>query len=153
MAIQVAQLTIDAAKVLAAAADTDSAGASTAKRTKRRARARIQSNKADAERARAKALLYLEQSKALTIEFPDVVKNCPEAPQFCKTVDRTDTIEQLRGLFVVARNQAQRTIARAYFRQTGQTNRKDALVRKAKELEAKGLANLDKLPRTETVCK
>ncbi len=153
LALEIAQLTVEAANVLASVDDEEASGVARAKGSRRTGRARTKGNSTDAERAKAKAQSYVDQSKALTIEFPSVVKNCPEAPQFCSTVDRGRTIEQLRALFVVARNQAQRTIARAYFRQTGSTNRKDAMVRKAKELEAKGLANLDKLPRTETVCK
>lgn len=153
LAIQIAQLTTEAANVLASVDDGGTSSVRGTRGSLRTRKARAKGNSTDAERAKAKAQSYVEQSKALTIEFPDVVKNCPEAPQFCSTVDRGQTIDQLKALFVVARNQAQRTIARAYFRQTGSTSRKDALVRKAKELEAKGLANLEKLPRTETVCK
>lgn len=152
IAVQIAQLTIDAAELLASA---DSAGASAAsgKKRRRRNQATVARDRADAERAEAKAQSYVTQSKALTIQFPDVVKNCPEAPQYCETVDRGPVIAQLRALYAEARNTAQRTMARAYFRQTGSTNRRDALVRKAKQLEAQGAAELDKLPRTETVCK
>ncbi len=152
IAVQIAQLTIDAAEVLASA---DDAGASASKGKRRRARSQavVARDRADAERAKAKAQSYVTQSKALTIQFPDVVKNCPEAPQYCETVDRGPVIAQLRALYAEARNTAQRTMARAYFKQTGSTNRRDALVRKAKQLEAQGGAELDKLPRTETVCK
>ena len=152
IAVQIAQLTIDAAELLASA---DSAGASAAsgKKRRRRNQATVARDRADAERAEAKAQSYVTQSKALTIQFPDVVKNCPEAPQYCETVDRGPVIAQLRALYAEARNTAQRTMARAYFRQTGSTNRRDSLVRKAKQLEAQGAAELDKLPRTETVCK
>lgn len=155
LALQISQLTIDAANVLAAAAGDNASGAAagSARASKRRRAAQIAAAAVDAERAKAKANSYLQQSNALTIQFPDVVKNCPEAPQYCETVDRGPTIDQLRALFVVARNQAQRTIARAYYRQTGATNRKDQLVAQAKALEAQGIADLNQLPRTETVCK
>ena len=134
--VQLANLTKEAADVLEAASEEDSGSAA-----------------ADAQRARAKADGFVAASNRLTIQFPDVIKNCPEAPLYCETVDRTETIARLKGLIASARNQAQRTIARAYFRKTGSTNRRDALVRKAKELERKGLDNLNKLPTTETVCK
>lgn len=155
LALQIAQLTIDAANVLAAAAGENASGsaAGSTRVSKRRRAAQIAAAAVDAERAKAKALSYLQQSNSLTIQFPDVIKNCPEAPQYCETVDRGPTIDQLRALFVVARNQAQRTIARAYYRQTGATNRKDQLVAQAKALEAQGIADLNQLPRTETVCK
>ncbi len=153
IALELAQLTIDAADVLAAADDSSASGASKRRASRRRFSAAAAKNRADAERAKAKAQGYVTQSKALTIQFPDVVKNCPEAPLFCETVDRGPVIAQLRNLYAEARNTAQRTMARAYFRQTGATNRRDALVRKAKQLEAQGSADLDKLPRTETVCK
>lgn len=136
VAVQLANLTKEAADVLEAAAQGDD-----------------RDTAADADRARGKADGFVAASKRLTIQFPNVVKNCPDAPLYCETVDRTDTIAQLRGLFASARNQAQRVIARAYFRKTGSTNRRDALVRKAKELERQGLDNLAELPATETVCK
>ena len=153
LAVELAQLTIDAANILAAAAPEEAMSRGDDRRSRRRRRAQAQADRTDAERAKAKARSYVDQSKALTIEFPDVIKNCPAAPQYCETVDRGETIDQLRALFVVSRNQAQRTIARAYFRETGATNRKDQLVKKAKQLETQGLANLNQLPRTETVCK
>lgn len=152
LAVQIADLTIDAAGVLASVPEVGAAAANT-KAQRRRRRASAAKNRVDAERAKAKAQSYVAQSKALTIQFPDVIKNCPEAPQFCETVDRGPTIDQLRVLFAEARNTAQRTMARAYFKQTGATNRRDALVRQAKQLEMQGIADLDKLPRTETVCK
>lgn len=136
VAVQLANLTKDAADVLEAAAQEDG-----------------KDDSADAARARSKADAFVAASTRLTIQFPDVIKNCPDAPLVCETVDRADTIAQLRTLFVGARNHAQRVIARAYFRRTGSTNRRDALVRKAKDLERQGLDNLADLPVTETVCK
>lgn len=152
LAVQIAEVTKEAADVLANVDDGSGKPNVTSRRTRRRALEQARSS-VDAERARAKADSYVAQSKALTIEFPDVVKNCPEAPLYCETVDRGATIDQLRALFAEARNTATRVIARAYYRQTGSTNRRDALVRRAKNLEQRGLSRLSDLPRTETVCK
>jgi len=149
IAVALADITREAADVLASAAGTETSS----RVARRQAAALAERASLDADRARAKADAYVVESRALTIQFPDVVKNCPEAPAVCSTIDRGPTIDRLRSLYIQARNTAQRTVARAYFRQTGATNRKDALVRQAKELERQGLANLDQLPRTETVCK
>ena len=45
----------------------------------------------DAQRARKKAAEYERIAKALTIQFPAMVKTGPEAPQFCATIDRQGT--------------------------------------------------------------
>lgn len=110
-------------------------------------------NRTDAERAKKKAAEYEALAKSLTIQFPAVVKTCPQAPQYCETVDRQYAIESLKGLYANQRNSIQRTIARAYFRNTGTTKRGDSLVKQAKDLEQQGLAALAKLPRFETQCK
>jgi hypothetical protein len=110
-------------------------------------------NRTDAERAKKKAAEYEALAKSLTIQFPQVIKTCPEAPQYCETVDRQYAIETLKGLYANQRNSIQRTIARAYFRNTGATKRGDSLVKQAKDLEQQGLAALAKLPRFETQCK
>jgi hypothetical protein len=150
--VQLANLTKEAAAILAAAPDRAPSTQDATPGGERRAnfleRARV-----DAERARARADGYVAQAQVLTIQFPDVVKNCPEAPLYCATVDRGRTIDELRALFSAARNTAQRTIARAYFLSTGSTNRGDALVAQARELERRGLEDLAVLPRTETECR
>lgn len=150
--VQLANLTKEAAAILAAAPDrapsTQDATAGGERRVTLLERARV-----DAERARARADEYVAQAQILTIQFPDVVKNCPDAPLYCSTVNRGPTIDALRALFSAARNTAQRTIARAYFLSTGTTNRRDALVARARELERRGLEDLDVLPRTETECR
>jgi len=110
-------------------------------------------NERDAQRARKKAEEYERIAKALTIQFPAVVKTCPEAPQLCATVDRQGTIEALRGLYANQRNTVTRVMARVLFRSTGETARRQKFVREAKALEAKGLAQLGKLPRFATECK
>lgn len=153
IAIQLAKITKDAADILAAAGDSSQLQGTARKASRRRAAAADARNRVDAERAKAKADEYVRLSRQLSLQFPDVVKNCPDAPLYCSTVDRGESIDQLKALYAVARNHAQRTIARAYFVQTGSTNRKDKLVKKAKELERRGIAKLDLLPRTETVCK
>lgn len=107
----------------------------------------------DAERARQSAAEYEQEAMTLTLEFPAVIKNCPEAPLFCETVDRGQTIEALKGLYAQERNTVKRVQSRAYFRKTGKTNRNDALIKKAIALEQQGLAELAKLPRFATECK
>ena len=155
LAVQIAALTKQAAAILASAEATvakTSTVSSKNKRTRTQVRIAASADRVDAERANAKATEYVTQSQELTIQIPDVIKNCPEAPQFCQTVDNGPTIDALRNLFAQARNTAQRTIARAYFRNTGATNRKDRLVAQAKSLESQGLAQLDLIPRTSTEC-
>ena len=155
LAVQIAALTKQAAAILASAEATvakTSTVSSKKKRTRTQVRIAASADRVDAERANAKATEYVTQSQELTIQIPDVIKNCPEAPQFCQTVDNGPTIDALRNLFAQARNTAQRTIARAYFRNTGATNRKDSLVAQAKSLESQGLAQLDLIPRTSTEC-
>lgn len=110
-------------------------------------------DKRDAERASRKAAEYERTAKALTIQFPAVVKTCPEAPAFCATVDRQGTIDALRGLYANQRNSVIRTMARALFRSTGATTRRQKFVKEAKALEQKGLDQLAKLPRFATECK
>jgi hypothetical protein len=107
----------------------------------------------DAERAREAAAGYVQTAQSLTLQFPAVIKNCPEAPQFCSTVDRGPTIESLKGLYATARNTVKRVVSRAYFRKNSSTNRKDPLIKKALSLEKQGLAELAKLPRFATECK
>ena len=155
LAVQIADITKQAAAILSSAEATVAKTSKVSSKKKARTQARIAANndRVDAERATAKANGYVTQSQELTIQIPDVVKSCPEAPQFCQTVDNGPTIDALRNLFAQARNTAQRTIARAYFRNTGATNRKDSLVAQAKSLESQGLAQLDQIPRTSTECK
>ena len=107
----------------------------------------------DAERAKRKATQYEGLAKSLTIQFPQVVKTCPEAPAFCATVDRQGTIDALRGLYANQRNSVMRIVARTFWRQTNGTKRDDGLVKQAKTLEQQGLTELGKLPRFETQCK
>ena len=154
LAVQIADITKQAAAILSSAEATvaKTSKVSSQKRIRTQARIAASADRVDAERATAKANGYVTQSQELTIQIPDVIKNCPEAPQFCQTVDNGPTIDALRNLFAQARNTAQRTIARAYFRNTGATNRKDSLVAQAKSLEKQGLAQLDQIPRTSTEC-
>lgn len=143
IAQQLSDVMTRAANVLASAkASSSKDGATKAARSR-----------TDAERAKKKAADYEAFAKTLTIQFPQVVKTCPQAPQYCETVDRQYAIETLKGLYANQRNSIQRTIARAYFRNTGSTKRGDSLVKQAKDLEQQGLAALAKLPRFETQCK
>lgn len=107
----------------------------------------------DADRAKRKAAQYQTLAKTLSIQFPEVVKTCPEAPAYCVTVDRQGTIDALRGLYANQRNSVMRIVARTFWRQTSSTKRDDGLVKQAKTLEQQGLTELGKLPRFETQCK
>ena len=107
----------------------------------------------DAVRSNKKAAEYERIAKALVIQYPSVVKVCPEAPQFCVAVDRQGTIDALRGLYANQRNSVVRVMARVLFRSTGNTSRRQKLVKEARALEQKGLDQLGKLPRFATECK
>ena len=110
-------------------------------------------DRTDAGRARKKATYYEGLAKSLTIQFPAVIKTCPEAPAFCSTVDRLGTIETLKGLYANQRNTVMRVIARVQFRSGTTPTRRQKLIVQAKELEQQGLAELAKLPRFSTECK
>ena len=110
-------------------------------------------NRSDAARAKRKAARYEALANSLTIQFPAVVRTCPQAPAYCVTVDRQPTIDALRGLYANQRNSTIRTMARAYWRNVGRTKRNDSIVKQAKALEQEGLQNLGKLPRFATECK
>jgi hypothetical protein len=143
IAQQLSDVMTRAANVLASAKATNGKNVSAA----------VKRNRTDAERAKKKADDYSALAKTLTIQFPQVIKTCPQAPAYCETVDRQYAIESLKGLYANQRNSTQRTIARAYFRNTGKTSRSDSLVKQAKDLEQQGLAALAQLPRFATECK
>lgn len=111
-------------------------------------------DKVDFRRAKKKAAEYVASARALTIQIPEVTKTCPDAPQLCVTVDRGPVISQLSGLYAVQRNSVRRTIARAYWRNTGSTGSRTRkrLVRKAVALEKRGNAALAELPRFAEDC-
>jgi hypothetical protein len=121
--------------------------------SKARSRAEAKRNRNDAERSKRKAVEYETLANTLTIQFPAVVKTCPQAPPYCVTVDRQGTIDALRGLYANQRNSTIRTVARSYWRNINKTKRNDSLVRQAKSLEQQGLAELAKLPRFAVECK
>ncbi len=106
----------------------------------------------DAARASRKASEYEATAKSLTIQFPEVINTCPDAPAFCSTVDRQGVIDALRGLYANQRNSAMRTMARVAFRSTGATSRRQKIVKQAKALEKQGNEQLAKIPRFDTKC-
>ncbi len=110
-------------------------------------------NERDANRAGKKAAEYERIAKALIIQFPAIIKTCPEAPILCTTVDRQGTIDALRGLYANQRNSVKRVMARVLFSSSGKTARRQKFVKEAKILEATGLAQLSKLPRFVSECK
>ena len=95
----------------------------------------------------------LLRARELLLEVPAVIRNCPEAPAFCQTVDRGPTINALKELYAEARNSTKRIVSRAYFRESGRTNRNDPIIKRALRLEEQGLAQLAKIPRFATECK
>jgi hypothetical protein len=99
---------------------------------------------------RAKALE--EEAYRLTINLPAVTKSCPNAPQYCETIDRWNTIGALRGLYAHLVNLTKRQTARFFFVEIGETKRNRARVVRAKKLEKIGNGELDKLPRFATEC-
>jgi hypothetical protein len=110
-------------------------------------------NRRDAERAKRKADRYEALAKSITIDFPAVVKTCPQAPEYCVSVDRGVALDSLRDLYANQRNSTMRTIARSYWRNVNRTRRDDKLVKQAKALEEEGIAELLKLPRVVVECK
>ncbi len=106
----------------------------------------------DAKRAAKKADALARRAQALTLGFPEVIKACPFSPPFCQTVDRGETIEALRGLFVEQLNQIRRIMARRNFKQTGRTSREDPLVLEARSVKTQGDAQLSEVPRIATEC-
>jgi hypothetical protein len=143
----------DVAKQLSKLMDRAAGILASAKATTSDPEVKARRNRQDADRAKQKSALYEQRSKEITIGIPAVVKTCPEAPAFCQTVDRQSSIEELKGLYANQVNSIKRVIARAYFRNTGATSRKDSIVRQAKALEQQGLAALQQLPRFATECK
>ena len=110
-------------------------------------------DRADIQRSRKLATEYEARSRELLLEVPAVIRNCPEAPAFCQTVDRGPTINALKELYAEARNSTKRIVSRAYFRESGRTNRNDPIIKRALRLEEQGLAQLAKIPRFATECK
>ena len=110
-------------------------------------------NRRDAERAKRKAERYEALAKSITIDFPAVVKTCPQAPEFCVSVDRGVALDSLRALYANQRNSTMRTVARSYWRNVNRTRRDDRLVKQAKALEEEGITELLKLPRVVVECK
>ena len=141
VALDLATLTKQSADILAASA-RQSLGRAAASRAA-----------TDAQRAKRRADLFVEEANSLTVDFPAVTKTCPNAPQFCKTVDRFDTIEALKGLYANQRNAIKRIIARSNFRKTKTTKRDEQIVNQAKGLENQGLLALGRMPRFATECK
>jgi hypothetical protein len=161
IAIALADSVNDGANLLSASGATDGrAKANAAREQGNQSRAtrakRVSSlsreDRADIARARKLAAEYRERSRALLLQVPSVIQNCPDAPAFCQTVDRGPTINGLIGLYAEARNTTKRVVSRAYFRQTGRTNRNDPIIRRAIRLEEEGLAQLAKIPRFATDC-
>lgn len=109
--------------------------------------------KRDFRRVQNKLEGYRKASKEITIQIPSVIKSCTEAPQFCTTIDRGPTLDELRGLYTLQFSTVKRVVIRAFFLRTGKTPKRDRLVRRTDELRNMGLAELAKLPRIATVCK
>jgi hypothetical protein len=109
-------------------------------------------DRSDAAQARKKARNYERLARELLIQYPDVVKTCPEAPSLCATVDRQGNIDGLRWLYANQRNTVKRVMSRVTFRSTGRANLRSKLVKQAIALEQQGLTGLAGLPRFSTDC-
>jgi hypothetical protein len=165
VAIDLADAANDAADLLAASPARRSSSTAAAKQVSSRRVSRTVSgrrvsrttaqDRRDAERARKAAQDYEKKARELVLQIPAVIKNCPEAPNFCATVDRGETISQLRVLYAESRNTVKRVVARAYFKATGSTKDvpSDPIYKRGIKLEATGNSELDKLPRFATECK
>ena len=114
--------------------------------------AKDSSAKKDAIRAKKRSTDNFTAQKTLTAKIPDLVKSCPTSPVGCSTVDNGPIIEGLRAQYAESLGIVKRTMARAYFLKTGDTSGNDALVKRAKEQQTKGLVALAKLPRFRTAC-
>lgn len=99
-----------------------------------------------------------ESIKASTLKIPNVFVTCPssELPPQCVQVDNQASINQLKNDFDEALNIVKRGVARANFLKTGNTRpangKTDPLVRDAKVIHDRGLAELQKYPRYNTSC-
>ena len=160
VAIDLANLTRTAANALqsvsASAAQAAQAAAKgrdvAAKKAALKATKAAENDFIDAERAIQRADAQVALAASLLIEIPEIATSCPLAPKTCKTVDRQQTIDALRGLYAEAVASIKRINARTNFRKTGKTERNDPIVVKAKGLETNGLAELQKIPRFVEAC-
>jgi hypothetical protein len=124
---------------------------------KRAAQGQIAKNSAsqvgiDAKRAMKKAQMLSARAQSITLGFPTVIRSCPNTPKLCQSVDRSNSILALSGLFDDLLDQLKRIMARGNFNLSGKTKRDDPLVVEAKTVRAKGDIELSRIPRVETVC-
>lgn len=106
----------------------------------------------DGVRSLERAQLLLDEAQRLAFQFPEVVKNCPNAPEFCAKVDNQPTIDGLARVYNTLVHHIRRTVARGTFRRTGDTE-PITLVKKANDAFKKGKAALATIPRFATDCK
>jgi hypothetical protein len=124
-------------------------GSSLSKRVRSQSLNRIE---VEHRRAIARAKELENEAYRLTIQLPKLSKTCINAPSFCKSIDRFDTIISLRRLYAYLLNMAKRQTNRFHFIQNGETKRNRIAVVKAKKLLNLGNSELDKLPRIATDC-
>ncbi len=106
----------------------------------------------DAARAGRAADQFLVEANALTFKVPDVIRSCPNAPQFCAQVDNKPTIDGLGSLYRRQWSQIKRIVARNQFRVATGTRDRDALFLKTRTAYRAGLITLESIPRFATEC-
>ncbi len=106
----------------------------------------------DANRAKKKADAFLVEAQALVFKVPDVIRSCPNAPEFCAQVDNKATIDGLGSLYVRQWSQIKRTVARIQFRKSSATRNRNKLFIKTRTAYKAGLESLKSIPRYATEC-
>ena len=106
----------------------------------------------DANRAKKAADLFYTEAQVLVFKVPDVIKSCPNAPEFCAQVDNKPTIDGLISLYRRQWSQIKRIVARAQFREANSTRNRDKLFLKTRDAYKAGLKKLEGLPRFATEC-
>jgi hypothetical protein len=109
----------------------------------------------DATRAKKRAADLVKVVNNLGLEFPAIVRTCPNAAKVCSTIDRDVTIKGLQNAYKVLENMTRRFYARAAFVTQGSTasTKSNATIRAAKDAAQRGLAAAALLPRFATECK
>ncbi len=109
----------------------------------------------DATRAKKRAADLVKVVNNLGLEFPAIVRTCPNAAKVCSTIDRDVIIKGLQNAYKVLENMTRRFYARAAFVTQGSTasTKSNATIRAAKDAAQRGLAAAALLPRFATECK
>ncbi len=113
----------------------------------------LTSARLDAQRAAGRSERYLKLARAITLGWPVVTASCANRAAFCRSVDRSESIAKLRGLYALSRGLTARVVIRTKFITFGRRQRSNPLIRRARRLEMIGNEQLSKLPRVVEDCR